>query len=94
MGGNPGLEDGCGGLLHFADSSDWGFAWNWAKRLITKLQSLHCDLDRSGEKLILEALEICSGILNQLNLRIKFGATLDGKVQLRMLGGRNGQTFN
>jgi len=42
--------------------------WNWAKRRIIKLQSLQCKY--SNEKIFLEALEICSGTLNDLDLKI------------------------
>ena len=47
------------------------FFSTWAKRRITKLQSLKCDYDHSNEQMILEFLEICSGTLNDLDLRLQ-----------------------
>jgi len=53
--------------LIIKDCVDASF-WNWAKRRIFKLQSLQCDY--SNENMFLEALEICSGTLNDLDLKI------------------------
>ena len=45
--------------------------WDWAKPYVVKLHSLKCDYSSVGETMLLEVLQICSGTLNNLDLRLE-----------------------